>query len=478
MRERPEPKRRPSEGPRRSVPRCPIDPVRDRVTGLVASMVATFPDLPLGADFDAFEGRDAAFAYAMHDAVLRRWLTLEFLIGLGLDRPLRSLEPGLQAVLLVGAAQMVLLDKVPPHAAIDQSVHIAKARIRVGAGGLVNAVLRRVSELCGERGPRGDDWRKRLDAVPLADGRSLQLTRACLPPEEVKRASVLTSTPKPLLDKWARAFGLDAASEIALKGIGSAPTILNTEACPEAARAMVQDGLLSPHRREHAFVWRGDRSKLAAALERSGAWVQDPASAEVVRTVAAAAGTDAAAAQLVVDLCAGQGTKTRQLLRAFPNATVIACEVDGERLATLERVFAREPRVRIVHAQHTPRACQDGGVGVADVVLLDVPCGNSGVLSRRVEARYRLGGAALEELVGIQREILRTGHSLLRPGGLLAYSTCSLEHEENEAQRDFMIQTLGCVPMVDRRTTPAGVPGQDAALFHDGSFVAVGRLPV
>ncbi|MBY0112224.1 MAG: hypothetical protein K2Y21_05340 [Phycisphaerales bacterium] len=474
MRDRSQPQRRPVHGPR---PPGPVDPVRDRVTGLVASMVATFPDLPLGAEFTEFEGRDAAFAHAIHDAVLRRWLTLELLIGLGLDRPFRSLEPGLQAVLLVGAAQMVLLDKVPPHAAIDQSVHIAKARIRIGAGGLVNAVLRRVTELCGERTSRGTDWRTRLDAIPLGDGRSLLLTRACLPTDEVKRIAAITSTPKPLFEKWVQAFGIDAASAIALKGIGTAPTVVNAEARPEAARALVLDGDLSPHSRELSFVWRGERRDLSETLDRSGLWVQDPASAEVVRTVAAAAGKDASNVRLVVDLCAGQGTKTRQLLRAFPNATVIACEVDDERLATLKRVFAKEPRIRVLHAQHATRTCQDGGVGVADVVLLDVPCSNSGVLSRRVEARYRLDAAAIAELVKLQREILATGRSLLKPGGLLAYSTCSLEHEENESQRDHMVEALGCVLMVDRRTMPAGLPGEDHALFHDGSYVTVGRVP-
>lgn len=452
--------------------------MRDRVTGLLASMVASFPDLPLSASFDEFEGRDAAFAHAMHDAVLRRWLTLEFLIGLGLDRPFRSLEPGVQGVLLVGAAQMVLLDKVPPHAAIDQSVHIAKARVRVGAGGLVNAVLRRVAELCAERIPRGDDWRTRLDAVPLPDGRSLLLTRPCLPPDEAKRIAILTSTPKPLFDKWVQAFGLDAAAAVALKGIGPAPTIVNTEAATAALADAVSAGDLTPHRREHASVWRGERSALAPCLDRCGIWVQDPASAEVVRTVAQASGTDAADARLVVDLCAGQGTKTRQLLRAFPHATVIACEVDDDRLATLRRVFANEPRIRVLHAQHAPRACQDGGVGVADAVLLDVPCSNSGVLSRRVGARYRLDAKALDELVRLQREILATGRSLLRPGGLLAYSTCSLEHEENEGQRDHMTRAMGCTLMVDRRSMPEGSPGDDPAGWNDGSYVAVGRAPV
>lgn len=438
-------------------------------------MVATFPDLPLGVRFDDLEPRDAAFAHAIYDAVVRRWLTLEFLVGLGLDRPFRSLEAGLQAVLLCGAAQIMLLDKVPVHAAIDESVNIAKARIRVGAGGLVNAVLRRVAELCGDRVERPSDWATRLDCVPLSDGRALLLTRSCLPEEHAKRISILCSIPKPLLQRWGDSFGVPASCELALKTIGPAPTVVQAAGLDPAALGH-EESNLEPHDQPGSFVWSGERRGLGAFLERTGTWVQDPASADVVPTVAAAAARDAGAMRLVVDLCAGQGTKTRQLLRAFPNATIIACEVDDERLATLKRVFADTARVKVVHASHAPRACQDGGAGVADVVLLDVPCSNTGVLSRRIEARYRLDARSLDELVKLQREIIAVGRSLLRVGGLLAYSTCSLEQEENEGQRDYIIQTIGGTLMVDRRTTPRGMPGDAFTRFNDGSYVAVLRV--
>lgn len=462
-------------GPRSKLPRGRVDPVRDRVAGHVASLVATFPDLPLGASFDSFEPRDAAFAHAVYDAVVRRWLTLEFLISLGLSRPFRSLEPGVQAVLLCGAAQIVLLDKVPVHAAIDESVNIAKARIRVGAGGLVNAGLRRVAELCGERGDRPSDWTTRRDSVPLGDGRALTLTRPCLPDEHSKRISILCSVPKPLLERWGAAFGAAQAASVAIKTIGPSPTVVNA-AGHTASSLADEHANLSPHARSGSFVWTGERRVLGDFLARTGTWVQDPASAEVVPTVAAAAGGNADAMRLVVDLCAGQGTKTRQLLHAFPNATIIACEVDDERLATLKKVFAGNARVKVLHAQHAPRACQDGGTGVADLVLLDVPCSNTGVLGRRIEARYRLDARSLEELVKLQREIIGVGRSLLRSGGLLAYSTCSLEHEENEAQRDYIVSAVGATLMLDRRTMPRGLPGEPFTGSNDGSYVTVARV--
>ena len=475
MREGRSPSRRPSPGPRPGPPRGRVDPVRDRVAGHVAAMVASFPDLGLGVSFDEFEPRDAAFAHAIYDAVVRRWLTLEFLIGMGLSRPFRSLEPGVQSVLLCGATQIALFDKVPVHAAIDESVNIAKARIRVGAGGIVNAGLRRVAELCGDRVERPADWMTRRDCVPLGDGRAMMLARPCLPEEDAKRISVLCSIPKPLLERWGAAFGHVEASEVAIKTIGPAPTVVNAAGVASGLTQSDAASLL-PHERSGSFVWVGERRALGTFLERTGTWVQDPASAEVVPTVAAAAGRDADAMRLVVDLCAGQGTKTRQLLRAFPNATIIACEVDDDRLATLKRVFAGTARVKVLHAHHAPRACQDGGVGVADVVLLDVPCSNTGVLSRRVEARYRLDAKSLDELVKLQREIIAVGRPLLRSGGLLAYSTCSLEQEENESQRDHIVSSCGGTLMVDRRTMPRGLPGEPFTRFNDGSYVAVARV--
>ncbi len=422
--------------------------------------------MAITADGAFVEGRDGAFAHAIFDGVLRRWFTLEYLIGLGLKQQFGAVEPDLRAVLMAGAAQLLLLDRVPDHAAIDQSVRHAKARIREGAGGLVNAALRRVAELKGERGERPADWARRRDVLLTADGRAMQLRDHVLPQDFAERLSMQTSHPEGLVRRWIAVHGEDVASGFAMKGIAPAPTILNIEADEDAGAHLIDRDMAIQHDEPLALVWTADRVRMRAMLERSRMWVQDPSSADVVRVVAGA--VDAMEIRRVVDLCAGQGTKTRQLLRAFPNANVMAADVDARRLEMLRKVFDRDKRVLVVHADE---ACKR--VGEADLVLLDVPCSNSGVLARRVEARYRINGKSVGELVAIQRTILERGVSIARDGGIVAYSTCSLEPEENSQQRAWAGETLGLSVVAERATVPVGGCGLPEKSARDGSYVAV-----
>lgn len=453
-------------GTKQTVEREGPDPTRAYAIEAIASQARRFPDLAIGAEAGFAEGRDGAFAHAIVDSVLRRWLTLEYLIGRGLKQAFGAVEPDLRAVLLAGAAQLLLLDRVPDHAAIDQSVRHAKSRIREGAGGLVNAALRRVAELKGERAARPAEWARRRDVLLLADGRAMKLAADVLPDDFAERLSVQTSYPIGLIRRWIGAHGEERASEIAWKGIAPAPTILNIEGDEKAGAEILERGLAARHEETRALVWTADRARLRGVLERTRVWVQDPSSADVVRTVAGAVG--GAAITRIIDLCAGQGTKTRQLLRAFPKAQVLAADVDARRLGMLREVFGGDARVRVEHSDAAAAR-----VGEADFVLLDVPCSNSGVLARRVEARYRINGKSVAELVAIQRGILERGAAVVRAGGFVAYSTCSLEPEENGMQRAWAEENCGLSVVQEKSTLPRGGCGEDDTHARDGSYVAV-----
>lgn len=444
------------------------DPTRAYAIEAIAAQVRRFPDLTILGDGEFAEGRDGAFAHAIVDAVLRRWITLEFVIARGLKQPFSAIEPDLRAVLLAGAAQLLLLDRVPDHAAIDESVRHAKTRIRAGAGGLVNAALRRVAELKGERQVRPADWARRRDLLVTPDGKAMQMCAEVLPREFAHRLAIQTSHPERLLRRWIAAHGEENAAKFALKGIAPAPTILNIEANEAEGAALVERGLAARHEAPLALVWTAERAGLREVIARDQLWVQDPSSADVVRTASAIEGAEKV--RRVVDLCAGQGTKTRQLLRCFRNASVLAADVDDRRLETLRRVFSAEPRIKVEHARDA-----SARKGEADLVLLDVPCSNSGVLARRVEARYRIRGQSVAELVEIQRTILARGAAIVRDGGIVVYSTCSLEPEENIGQREWAQSDLGLSLVTERSNVPRGACGLDPSAARDGSYVAVMR---
>ncbi len=446
------------EGPAASGPRDGGG-AREIACRRLARDAETFPELAIEPlDTSGLEARDAALASTIQRECARRWLTLECLIGHALDRPVATIEPGVRAALLAGAAQLVLLDRVPPHAAIDESVEWAKRNVRPKAGGLVNAVLRRVSRLVGERAEAWDASSRRQ--VPRSDGTAVVLDEDVLPGDELERIAAAASVPIKLVRKWRDAFGDEVARALAIHGLCDAPIVLNLA----HAEAPVDAALVGPHGSEGSGVFLGTRAELGELLgARSDIWVQDAAACEAVRLAGDVA------PRVVVDSCAGLGTKTRQLSRVFPDAEIVASDVDGRRVSELRRVFAGGGNVRVVEYA----ALADEVGGRAGLVLLDVPCSNTGVLPRRPEARYRVSRRQQDRLIKIQRQAARDGAALLGDGGRLLYSTCSIEREENEAQSEWAGRDLGLRVVRTARHMPGGAPSDPPSRYRDGAFACL-----
>lgn len=414
---------------------------RRRAVEALIPAAAAFPDLePQELDIAGLDPRDAALALAIHRTVLQRWITLAYLLDRRLTQKLARLEPRLAAVLLAGAAQLLFFERLPDHAVVDESVRLAKKLVRPQAGPLVNAVLRR---LAAER-PKRDSapWRPAPDLLPIDDA-SLRLGEPILPPPAnlVHHLAVATSHPRRLVQRWLDVHGQDLAVRLCWHGALDPPTIVFDDESPQTWTAG-HDAL---------------RDWLAASPARR---VQDPASA------APLAATASLTVRMAVDYCAGRGTKTRQLAAMHPGSTVIATDVDPQRHADLAAAFADHPRVRVV-----PPPVASASIADADLLLLDVPCSNTGVLARRPGARYRFSQSSLDKLVALQRRILREACAGLRPGAHLLYSTCSLEREENQKQAAWAARSLQLTLVGEGATLPSG-PGEP---YHDASYHALFR---
>ncbi|MBY0311112.1 MAG: hypothetical protein K2W85_03490 [Phycisphaerales bacterium] len=449
------------------------DLARHAVCRVLARQARHYPEFDLYAlertleNEPALSELDRAFAHAVYDAAVRHWLALEFLLARCVDRPIADLEPKLRGVLMACAAQIIVLDRVPTHAAINHAVEWAKKVIRPGAGAMANAVLRKLTQYHIEdsalaRRPRFTDQR---DELPLHDGGSIVLAQAILPEDELERLSIYTSHPVELLKHWMRSASMRDVRQLAMHGLCHAPTVLNTT----HSRGPLPEDRLSPHSAPGHHVFSGSASQLRTLLnERPDIWVQDAASALAIQSVSDLRPS------LVLDLCAGQGTKTRQLAATFPKAQIIATDVDDGRFDTLSAGFAGSEQVRVVR----PKQIREKFLGKADLILLDVPCSNTGVLARRPEARYRFSAETLKSLVGVQKQIIADALPMLRDfgspkGGKVLYSTCSLEAEENAQQTAWADKwhKLG-VSRVHRRA-PSRQPGDSASIYSDGSFAGL-----
>lgn len=548
---------------------------------MVRHQARRYPDLDLlEPDSAGLDPRDAAFAHALYDIVVRRWLTLRHLLARHLDQPWTKLKPEAKATLLVGAAQLLFMRSVPPHAAVSESVEWMAQNASKGGAGLVNAILRKLaaeiapseghasardahvasagvpivrsagsdddteptptpreavvipgaepeydvesepasevesrpraevaeepsdltsteetasvehasaeeshvgaaSEIESTAPPVGESradaatpespagWNDRRDALPHDDGTIVGLVDELLPADPLERLAVASSHPAELLAEWIKHAPMEKVRALALHGLAHPPVILNTQ----HARSPLPEEHLTPHRAPGHHVFKGARAALEKLLAaRDDVWVQDPASSLAVQSVIDLK------PRLVIDYCAGRGTKTRQLALAFPDARIVATDIDQPRFKYLQRAFADASNVQVVSFN----AIRDF-VGKADLVLIDAPCSNTGVLARRVEAKYRVDRDRTDGLTAIQRQLIADCIPLLntdepaKDGVLPAilYSTCSLDPKENEAQAAWAARWHSFKTSREHRRAPSGGPGKPAEEYSDGSYAVL-----
>jgi 16S rRNA (cytosine967-C5)-methyltransferase len=356
----------------------------------------------LAAGAAPLDPRDAGLASEIVFGVLRYQAQLDFLIGRYSGRGIRKLDFEVLLALRMGVYQLRYLDRVPAHAAVSQSVELVKTRGFRSAAGFANAVLRKV-------GREPVDWPDR--AVEL-------------------------SHPEWLLERWDRQFGVETTALVARANLRAPETYIRVPAGREVPAGVSVEPAEGPG------CYR------LVAGEADGFRIQDIGSQSVVPLL------DLAPGQNFLDLCAAPGNKTAQALESGVRA--VACDFHPKRVEMLKVLG-----VDVVHLDAT-RPLPFGRR--FERILLDAPCSGTGTLSRNPEIKWRLEPPDIQELHGRQVSLLRNALQALAPMGVLVYSTCSLEREEN----DGVIEALGLHPAHIMRRIPGLQPG-------DGFFAAVIR---
>ncbi|MEM9065153.1 MAG: transcription antitermination factor NusB [Planctomycetota bacterium] len=444
-----------------SANRGPATDGRHAALDAVARQAERFPDLlPVSPETSHLDARDAQFASAIYDATVRRWLTLTAMLNMRLKRPLSKTDPVLRAALLGGAAQLVFMGGVPVHAAIGETVGWAKARSGKSGAGMVNAVLRRIADSLGD--VVSEPWDNRRDALPLADGMTRLLADQVFAEDPLVRLMEAASCPRALLRRWTGAVGEEQTRSRAMHGLVRPPVILNTS---QHSGELTET---AEHAKTGHRVFDGVAGSLSSFLDRyPKVWVQDPSSSGGIESVQELLADDRLG--LVIDMCAGIGTKTRQLLAHMAGGRLIATDQEESKLRQLEASPALEGNVETTTLDELPLSF----AGQADLVLLDVPCSNTGVLPRRPEARYRAATEQVNRLVDTQRQIVADAIRLLSPRGAILYATCSLEPEENAGISEWACKWHGFARSAERFIEPQGLPGDPASNYWDGAYSVV-----
>jgi len=337
---------------------------------------------------------DRAFVTELFYGILRNITLLDFWVG-----SLRSnqLDDNTRDLLRLGVYQLFLLN-TPEHAAVYETVALAGARTR----SLVNAVLRNAVR-------RKEDLREKASNQAL---------------------SVRSSHPQFLIDRWTQNFGTENTAALCAWNNRPAPLYARIN----RLKSPVEE-FLSNHPDAERLPQAADFVRLASvpadALARGHCYIQDPS------TAAACVLLDPRPGEKVLDACAAPGGKTGYLAQLMKNqGAIVACDRDQGRISTLEKNLER---LGVTVAQF---ACHDWASGEPlreaagnspfDRILIDAPCSNTGVMRRRVDLRWRLIPKDFGRMQQEQLRILRATIPLLKPGGVVVYSTCSIEPEENE----------------------------------------------
>jgi 16S rRNA (cytosine967-C5)-methyltransferase len=387
-------------------------------------------------------GRDAAFATELTYGTLRAAGTLDAVLTAAAGRDVQRIDPPARDAMRLGAYQL-LHTRVPAHAAVSSTVDLVRS-VAPGAAGFANAVLRRVGE------QDLDGWLDQL--APPADD------------DPVGNLALRHSHPAWIVRAFADALGGDLAETGRLLAEDNDPPGVHLCARPGlidaadlADEAGGAPGAFSPY----AVYLPGGNPGDLAAVRDGRAHVQDEGSQLVALALAAAPldGPDAA----WLDLCAGPGGKAALLgaLAAEAGARVTAVEVAEHRARLVEQTVRGLP-VDVMHADgRKVGAGSDLREASFDRVLVDAPCTGLGALRRRPEARWRRRPSDLPPLTRLQRELLGAALRAVRPGGLVAYVTCSPHLVETQvtvtetARRSRLpVELLDARPLL-----PAGMPG-------------------
>ncbi|WP_199617838.1 16S rRNA (cytosine(967)-C(5))-methyltransferase RsmB [Paenibacillus alkalitolerans] len=409
------------------------------------------------------EPKEAALATELVYGTIQRRNTLDAVLNRYINKGMEKLQPWVRSLFRLSAYQLLYLDRVPTHAAVSEAVEIAKRRGHQGISGMVNAVLRNIVRNPG----------------------------ALEPPERLspsERISFVHSHPEWLVRRWIEQFGEETASRIAEA---------NNEPPHVSVRANVlknsRDDLLERFIRSGLEARPSEASPAGIVVKGAGNMAHSDWYKEGLCTIQdessmlVAAVADPAPGARVLDCCAAPGGKTTHLAELMGGTgTVVSCDIHPHKRELIETNVRRLGLANVeTHTEDATRLADKFPEESFDCVLLDAPCSGFGVIRRKPDIKWTKTPEDVGEIARIQSDILHSVHRLVKPGGVLVYSTCTLEAEENERQMERFLAAFpefrpdasmpGTIPQIVLDTCSAG-EGQLRVLPHhfgsDGFFIA------
>ncbi|SFJ61902.1 16S rRNA (cytosine(967)-C(5))-methyltransferase RsmB [Thermoflavimicrobium dichotomicum] len=366
------------------------------------------------------DARDKRLVTELVYGCIQRLNTLDWILNQLVKKGLSALKPWVRQALRLGLYQLMYLDRIPERAAVNETVHLAKKRGHQGIANLVNGVLRRYLR-------EKEKW-----TFPAST-------------DSTKELALAYSHPEWLVKRWVQVYGLETA-------------IAMMQANLRPARVSVRVNRLKIDRDRFMALWRekeagevvpSDLSPDGVIIERGGnpahsslfaqglCTIQDESSMLVARALAPKPG------MRILDACAAPGGKSTHLAELMDNdGSVLACDIHPHKMELIRSNVNRLGIQMIETRQIDVRklAEEPDKQGYFDAILLDAPCSGLGVIRRKPDIKWSKEAEEIDSLVQLQKELLESVAKLLRTGGVLLYSTCTIEPRENQEQVEQFLQ--------------------------------------
>ena len=384
------------------------------------------------------EKRDRAFVTRLVEGTLERLLTLDYVLNQVSKTPVKKMKPVIRTVLRMSVYQMLFMDSVPDSAVCNEAVKLVKAKGFQGLSGFVNGVLRSVAR-------SQEQW---LSEDKLPDKKK----------DGARYLSIRYSLPEWLCRYFVKEYGMESAEKIAEGSIRNPKTTIrcNTSKIKkeELANRLTAQGFTveqGTYAKDALYLSGYDTLEKIPEFKEGLFQIQDESSM-LVAELAGLKKDDT-----VVDVCSAPGGKAihaANLLVVLGGGKVIARDLTEKKTALIkenkERLQVDNLTVQVADATVLDEAL----IEKADVVIADLPCSGIGIMAKKPEIRYRMTAENQRELVKLQKEMLSVVHRYVKPGGILMYSTCTVNKEENEEQAREICKKYGFVPALDEVEVP------------------------
>jgi 16S rRNA (cytosine967-C5)-methyltransferase len=359
-----------------------------------------FEELVAAIDTALSDGRDQRFARQLALGVLCWRKRLDWIIGHFCRRPVDKLDSTVRNILRLGVYQTTFMDRVPERAAVHTSVELAKRHGALHASGLINAVLRNLQRQPG------------------------RITYPDIKVDPVRHLALYHSHPEWLVQRWRKRWGQESASLLLEANNRPSDLWLRLNPLRTDAPSLCAELDLDPGPAGYYRALTPSQIFRSHAYSEGHFQIQDPSAGLAVALL------DPQPEENILDLCSAPGGKTTQIAECMRDTgMVLAADLSPQRLL---RVRENAQRLHLNNIRLVALDARTLGPTLFDRVLVDAPCSGTGIIGRHPDARWHKEADQLAPLAARQTEILARAFTYLRPGGVLVYSTCSIEPEENE----------------------------------------------